>query len=234
MANKLFDSILSGVGNVAKKLVSPIQPLGDLIGGALYDVTHPEMVALANKKPMENSIKFTPTMTPTPEPEKVEVKQVEEPPKEQPKSENGFFYNYEPYIVNKEKVEKNWPNGIPQPSPALSEIIRQVSPEDATRSAILKLTESGYQLNPNDYTGNSNGTIDRGTNMINSGTFDWMWNQQGNKKGTFPYRDKMIELGINSYEDMKDPVKNENMMNLVRGILGYGAWYGPRDRGFKL
>lgn len=153
---------------------------------------------------------------------------------EVPQANSDFIYNYTPYISDQNEVNKSYPQGLPQPPPELSDIIRQVSPEDATRSAILKLTESRFDMNPKDFTGNRNGTIDRGTNMINSGTFNWMWNQQGNKSGTYPYRDVMQKNGINSFDDMKDPMKNELMMDLIRKTSGYGQWYGPGDRGFDL
>lgn len=153
------------------------------------------------------------SVTPTPEqtmtPEKLEE----------------FLIDYAPYIEDQEKIDTYYPKGIPQPSPELLDIIRKVSPDDATRSAILKLTESNYNMNPPDYTGNANGTIDRGTNMINSGTFDWL-------KGT-PYNAMMEKSGIENYGDMFDPLKNENMMDIIRKVQGYKAWYGPRDKGFK-
>lgn len=154
----------------------------------------------------------TPTPTPattTPGPEKIEE----------------FLIDYAPYIADQGKIDAYYPNGIPQPPSELLDIIRKVSPEDATRSAILKLTESGYNMNPADYNGNKNGTIDRGTNMINSGTFDWL-------QGT-PYNTMMEKSGIENYGDMFDPMKNENMMDVIRKAQGYGAWYGPRDKGFK-
>jgi len=157
-------------------------------------------------------------LSPTP------TRATETTPTDTPNQEE-FLLDYAPYIEDQSKIDAYYPNGIPQPSKEMLDIIRQVSPNDATRSGILKLTESGYNMNPADYTGNSNGTTDRGTNMINSGTFDWL-------KGT-PYDEMMQKSGIENYGDMFDPLKNENMMDVIRKVQGYKAWYGPRDKGFK-
>jgi hypothetical protein len=143
--------------------------------------------------------------------------------------------DYNPYIVDQSKINKNYPQGLPQPSLEQKQRILSISPEDATRSAILKIAETGgFNDYPEDYTGNTNKTIDRGPNMINSGTFYDMWNKEGTIKGTYPHRERMINRGITSFEDMKDPVKNEKMMDLVRKAQGYEAWYGPEDKGFNL
>lgn len=146
-----------------------------------------------------------------------------------------MVFNYDPYIKDQALVDKNFPNGIPQPSLEQKLRMLSVSPEDATRSGILKLGETGgYNDYPEDYTGNANGSVDRGANMINSYTFEDMWNKEGMKKGTYPHRERMQNRGINSYEDMKDPKKNEAMMDLIRRVGGYDRWYGPKDKGFDL
>lgn len=160
--------------------------------------------------------------TPTPQPQGQVLGESATPTPEQVEE---FLIDYTPYIEDQEKINAYYPKGIPQPPKKLLDIIRQVSPDDATRSAILKLTESNYNMNPADYTGNANGTIDRGTNMINSGTFDWL-------QGT-PYDTMMKKSGIENYGDMFDPLKNENMMDIIRKVQGYKAWFGPRDKGFK-
>ena len=157
--------------------------------------------------------------------------------------------DYSPYIADQGKIDTHFPQGLPQPTLEQKIMMLMVSPNDATRSAILKLGETGMNkfngTGPFNYVGdnsyNNNGTIDRGPNQINSGTFNWMWNQQGNKKGTYPYRDTMQKHGVSSFEDMKDPMKNERVMDLIRGVQGYGksdksggGWYGWADKGFDL
>jgi len=181
-------------------------------------------------------------------------------PSPTPSTPEEFILNYAPYIDDPAENKRAFPKGMPQPSKEMLDIIRQVSPDDATRSGILKMTENRdaidpYSLIPSQYDGNSNGTTDRGTNMINAyitpkdpsglgqyydpkdgkelGTFNDMWNQEGNQGGTYPYRAQMQAKGINSYEDMNDPLKNEWMMDLIRKVGGYKRWYGPRDSGFK-
>jgi len=143
--------------------------------------------------------------------------------------------DYTPYIQDQNKVDQYFPKGIPQPPTDVLSRILEYSPNDATRSALIKLGEvGGFNTAPPDYTGNRNGTVDRGPNMINSGTFDWLLNQEGNKGGTYPYRQKLNQAGISGYGDMNNPDKNEFTMDLIRKILGYGAWYGPKDKGFDL
>lgn len=141
--------------------------------------------------------------------------------------EQPFVMNYEPYIADKAAIQKNYPQGLPQPTAEQTARIRQISPNDATRSAILKLTESNYQDYPKDYTGNTNKTIDRGPNMINSATFNWL--------STHPnYGPVLRAQGINTFDDMTDPLKNEIMMDVIRQVQGYGAWYAPKNKGFNI
>jgi len=141
--------------------------------------------------------------------------------------EQPFVMNYEPYIADKSLVQKNYPQGLPQPTAEQTARIRQISPNDATRSAILKLTESNLQDYPKDYTGNTNQTIDRGPNMINSATFDWLSNHPN-------YGPILRAQGINTFDDMTDPLKNEIMMDVIRQVQGYGAWYAPKNKGFNI
>jgi len=64
---KLFDSIMSGVEKVARKIVSPIQPFGDAVGGKIADYVHPPELGAAEKvpTPIKSSVSFNPTPTPT-------------------------------------------------------------------------------------------------------------------------------------------------------------------------
>lgn len=181
----------------------------DILGKLMKMLGVEQNASTTNETPTDTpaaSPTATPTATPTPTPEQ-------------------FLLDYSPYIADQGKIDEYYPNGIPQPSPELLDIIRQVSPDDATRSGIINLTESGFNMKPKDYTGNSNGTTDRGTNMVNSGTFDWL-------QGT-PYNQMMEKSGIENYGDMFDPMKNENMKDIIRKIQGYKAWFGPRNKGFK-
>jgi hypothetical protein len=67
---------------------------------------------------------------------------------------------------------------------------------------------------------NSGGSIDRGLGRINNNTFNEMWNQES-RRGVFPWRSKMIQKDIHSYNDMEDMNKN---IEMIRLILERGNW----------
>lgn len=134
-----------------------------------------------------------------------------------------FIYDYGPYIVNPEAVKAKYPNGIPQLEGQSSDLVRQYMPNDATPAAIAILTESGN--NPRAEGTNKDGSTDRGLGQINSATFADYQRRMGNK---------MADMGINTYQDMFDPEKNIQMMDLIRKYQGWGAWYGPQNYGFDL
>lgn len=72
-------------------------------------------------------------------------------------------------------------------------------------------------LNPRAENINPDGSIDRGLFQINSKTFADFQRRKG---------DKLKKLGITSFDDMFDPVKNAQMAKLIWEEQGFGAWYG--------
>ncbi len=141
-----------------------------------------------------------------------------------PSDPNQMMLDYAPYVANQAAVNVKWPKGMPQVSPETLGLLMEYFPEDATRAAITILSESGD--NPqarND--SNKDGSIDLGLGQINSDTFADYQRRMGKKMG---------DMGINSYQEMVDPRKNIQMMDLIQQYQGWPAWYGPRDTGFKL
>lgn len=112
---------------------------------------------------------------------------------------------------------------IPQPPADIAEILREYFPEDATRSAIAAQTESGY--NPEATNVNKNGSVDTGLFQINSDTFkDFM-----QRKGHI-----LEQYGINSYNQMKNPIFNAAMAKIIEDEQGWNAWYGPKNKNYKM
>ena len=129
---------------------------------------------------------------PTPDPTKYVV-----PPK--PAADPNFNFNYAPYLKNPERLKARFgttdPTQLPQPSMDQQAMIRQYFPTDATRAAVLRLTEDRLNDNPPDYTGNANGSVDSGAYMNNSNTFADMM--------TRPVMAKRIaNRGITSFADL--------------------------------
>lgn len=83
--------------------------------------------------------------------------------------------------------------------------------------------ENGSQKPDVDFTGNSNGTTDRGLMQINSATFQDLQRR---------YPQQLAAAGISNFSDMKDPEKNIMAGKIVfddrekAGKPGWSAWYG--------
>lgn len=71
--------------------------------------------------------------------------------------------------------------------------------------------------NPGAINYNKNGTEDRGLFMINSNTF---------KGYMVKMPERLAELGITSFDDMFDPLKNIEMAKLIFDSRGTDPWYG--------
>lgn len=112
---------------------------------------------------------------------------------------------------------------IPQPPKPIADLLREIMPDDATRSAIVALTESGY--NPQAMNVNRNESTDVGLTQINSDTFaDYQRRMPG----------RLEEKGIQDYQEMYDPRKNIEMMKIIQEYQGWPAWYGPPAQGYRL
>ena len=145
------------------------------------------------------------------------------PVQNQQPNPSQIMLDYMPYIANQDAVNRKFPNGIPQPNPEIMNLLQQYFPQEATAAAIAILTESGG--NPNAQGKNKDGSLDRGLGQINSSTFEDYNSRMPNR---------IEDMGIKSYQDMFDPAKNLQMMDLIKQYQGWGAWYGPRDSGFDL
>lgn len=119
-------------------------------------------------------------------------------------------------IVNTKNVQ------IGKPPSELSNLIRDTFGDESDIAEVVAFTENGG-FRHDAINKNKNGSIDLGIFQINSDTFDDFMRRHG---------DRMRAKGISSYEDMKDPLKNILMAKLIRDEQGWGAWYGPRNRGF--
>lgn len=68
---------------------------------------------------------------------------------------------------------------------------------------------------------NDDGSVDRGIMQINSNTFNDFLRRKG---------DMMKQMGINTFNDMFDPLKNIKMGKLIYDEQGWNAWHGaPAD-----
>jgi hypothetical protein len=80
---------------------------------------------------------------------------------------------------------------------------------------------TNYQTGPEVDIKNKNGSIDRGLYRINSNTFADFMRRKGNL---------LRKNGINSYEDMYDPVLNIKMAKIIYDEQGWKAWFAaPPD-----
>lgn len=126
-------------------------------------------------------------------------------------------FDFEPYRVSGDFT--------PPPMPDyLAKLVWDMFPNEATKAALTLGTENlGY--NPNAYNYNSDGTGDYGMAQINSGTLADFLKRKPNT---------MRRIGVSSVEDLRDIVKNLQMAKLIREEQGWGAWYGPKNRGFDI
>ena len=185
---------------------------------------------------------------------------------EKPAYDPNFKFNVSPYMVNNDRWKARFGNTDPNQyieskvTPEQQQMIRQYFPTDATRAAVLRLTEDRLVDNPDSYDGNSNGTVDSGAYMNNSGTFADMMKRPVMAK-------RIANRGINSFDDLKSNVELATRMakltadpnltgnfrfggyappvpdymgsdgKMKSGFLGVnkpGPWFAPNDAGFDL
>ena len=114
---------------------------------------------------------------------------------------------------------------IPPPPPdEYSRIVDQIWGDSADKAKVVMWTENGG-FRPDAINKNNNGTRDIGLFQVNTGTFD----------GFLKRKPRLMEqYGMRSYDDLFDPVKNAQMAKLIYDEQGWGAWYGPGNKGFTI
>lgn len=112
----------------------------------------------------------------------------------------------------------------PQPPEEFSKIVDSIWGSLAPKAKIVMWTENGG-FRPDAINENTNGTKDIGLFQVNTGTFD----------GFLKRKPQLMQAhGLSSYQDLFDPVKNAQMAKLIFDEQGWGAWYGPKNKGFTI
>ncbi len=128
------------------------------------------------------------------------------------------YFNYEPY-------RKSGNFKPSQPPPKIATSIWKEFPNEATQAALVAATENqrfdpnAYNFNPKDKSG------DYGIMQVNNRTLE-------DTQKYYPNTTK--RMGVSSVEDLKNPEKNIKLSKLIKNRLGWGAWYGPKNKGFDL
>lgn len=113
---------------------------------------------------------------------------------------------------------------IPETPAELGGAIRDVFGSDAEKAAVVAGTENP-QYDPNATNVNRDGSIDIGILQINSNTLkDFMRRKPKQVKAA----------GIESEQDLFDPMKNLKMGKIIMQEQGWNAWYGPKNKGYIL
>lgn len=156
-----------------------------------------------------------PSATPTPT-----------PAPSQTMRDRGDTFDFSGYKIQRPGFENAT---IPQPPEDIANIIWDTfAPRnEATPAAAVAWSENG-RFNPRAEGVNTGGSIDRGIFQINDMTFN----------GLMKRRPKQMEaIGVNSFEDMYDPVKNAKVAELIRieedeaGTMPFGRWFGWQGKG---
>ena len=169
------------------------------------------------KKPMAAAP--TPTSLPTPMPTPMPTST----PMPTPNPGNDMFFNYKQYKTSNDSYMPN------QPPPHLAKLLNDEFPNEATKAAIAAGTESGFNENAYNFNPQGGGAYkdshDYGLFQINNVTL-------ADFQRRFP--NQVASMGIKTVEDLRDPVKSTKLAKLIRDKQGWGAWYGPKNRGFNL
>jgi hypothetical protein len=130
---------------------------------------------------------------------------------------NSPLYDFAPY-----RQSGNFE--IKQPPQALGSAMRDIFGDKAERAAVIAGTENP-SYDPNATHVNKNGSIDYGIFQVNSNTLQDFIRRKPRK---------MQEIGVNSPDDLKDPIKNMKTAKLIYDEQGPGAWYGPKGKGYSV
>lgn len=127
-------------------------------------------------------------------------------------------------VIPEGKVEYKGAVIVPPP-PDIAKIIKSVFGPLAQDAAAVAYSENG-SFNPVvENKANADGSIDRGIFQINSNTFN----------GLMKRKPQLLErVGVNSFEDMYDPIKNTLVAKIVYDEGGWGRWFGPSRIGLTL
>lgn len=132
------------------------------------------------------------------------------------------YFDYDKYRVKGDYQPK-------QPPQEIANTIWRENPKDATRSALIAATESGFNKDAYNFNSQASGRFkdsgDYGLMQINSVTLqDYLRS----------HPKQLQSMGIRTVEDLKDPKKAIKLSQLIAKVQGHGAWYGPKNRGFDI
>ena len=99
----------------------------------------------------------------------------------------------------------------------LAQAINSYWPKEQYGNIIRVLDGENRGRDPNSINKNKDGSLDIGLFQINSNTFSDFMRRKG---------DVISAMGINTFEDLFDPVKNIQMAKIIWDEQGWNAWYG--------
>ena len=124
---------------------------------------------------------------------------------------------------NQYRVSGNYE--IPKMPDEIAEQVKETFGKEAGRAAIVAGTENGrYDPTATNDNGGGRG-VDLGIFQINSNTFNDFMRRKGKQ---------FHAIGVDSFEDLQDPVKNIKAAKIIYDEQGWNAWYGPRNRGYNV
>jgi len=113
---------------------------------------------------------------------------------------------------------------IPEVPSELGGAMRDIYGDDAEKIAVIAGTENP-QYDATAINTNRDGSQDIGILQINSNTLaDFMRRKPK----------QVASIGIDSKDDLFDPMKNLKMGKLILAEQGWGAWYGPSGKGYNV
>lgn len=133
----------------------------------------------------------------------------------------------ESQLITNNYPKTSWYHGFQPktPPPAIASAIKSAFGKDAPLATFIAATENAnYDPRVPDNI-NKDGSKDRGVFQINEPTFNGLMQRRGGE---------MQKLGINSFDDMYDPVKNAQVAKMVFDEGGPGRWYGWQHKGYDL
>lgn len=108
---------------------------------------------------------------------------------------------------------------------SLSQEVQEVFGKEAGRAAVVMGTENPQYDPTAIYQNKGDAGQDTGLFQINSKTLDDFMRRKPKK---------VHEIGVESVEDLKDPIKNIRMAKIIFDEQGWKAWYAPRDKGYNV